>query len=313
MPLTTPVAFFIFNRPDVTRRVFEAIAQAQPATLLVIADGPRSPEERARCEEAQAVIDGVDWPCRVLTEYAETNLGCKKRLSSGLDWVFSHCEEAVVLEDDCVPEPSFFPFCEQMLQRYRDDARVMMVTGTNYLLDRLDVPESYVFSRYYCVWGWATWRRAWAHYDIALSAWERQKADSQLRGFYWQPFMRNAVGAGFDLVRQGKIDTWDIQWSYSCLFQSGLCIVPRVNLISNIGAVGHHSAAADRNHFKPVFRLDTDALVHPAQMFPDQRYDSRFFAQQFQPSPNPLWRRVAGAVKRRLFNWPRSKHGHSIS
>ena len=310
MPLTTPVAFFIFNRPDVTRRVFAAIAQAQPATLLVVADGPRSSEERAKCDEARAVVSEVDWPCRVITEYSETNLGCKERLSSGLSWVFSHCEEAIILEDDCVPDLSFFPFCEQMLRRYRDDARVMMVTGTNYLLDRLDVPESYVFSRYYCVWGWATWRRAWAHYDIALAAWEGQKADGQLGGFYWQPFMRDSVGMGFDLVRQNKIDTWDIQWSYSCLFQSGLCIVPRVNLVSNIGTVGVHSAAADRNHFKPVFALDTDALVHPAQMFPDQRYDGPFFAQQFQPPPRPFWRRVAGAVKRRILSLSRSRHGH---
>ena len=310
MTVATPVAFFIFNRPGVTRRVFEVIAQAQPATLLVVADGPRSSEERAKCEEARAIIAEVNWPCRVITEYAETNLGCKKRLSSGLSWVFSHCAEAIILEDDCVPDLSFFPFCEQMLDRYRDDVRVMMVTGTNYLLDKLDVPESYVFSRYYCVWGWATWRRAWAHYDIALAAWEKQKADRQLAGFYSEPFMQASVGTGFDLVRQGKIDTWDIQWSYSCLFQSGLCIVPRVNLISNIGAVGHHSAAADRNHFKPVFRLDTDRLIHPAQMFPDQRYDGPFFAQQFQPPPVPLWRRVAGAVKRRILNVSRSRHGH---
>lgn len=300
MAVATPVAFFIFNRPDVTRRVFDAIAQAQPAMLLVVADGPRSSEERAKCEAARAIIREVNWPCRVITEYAETNLGCKERLSSGLSWVFEQCEEAIILEDDCVPEPSFFPFCEQMLKHYRDDARVMMVTGTNYLLDRLDVPESYVFSRYYCVWGWATWRRAWAYYDIALPAWERQKEDRQLQGFYSQPFMRDAVGAGFDLVRQNKIDTWDIQWSYSCLFQSGLCVVPRVNLISNIGTVGHHSAAADRNHFKPVFRLDTDALVHPAQMFPDQRYDGPFFSRQFRPPSLPLWRRIAGAAKRRI-------------
>ncbi len=311
MPLTTPVAFFIFNRPDVARTVFEAIRQAQPAMLLVIADGPRSAEEREHCDAARAVIGSVDWPCQMVTHYSETNLGCKERLSSGLNWVFSVCEEAIILEDDCVPEPSFFPFCTQMLERYREDTRVLMVTGTNYLLDTLDVPESYVFARYYSVWGWATWRRAWALYDIALPAWERQKADQQLQGFYPQPFMQAAVGAGFDLVRQNKIDTWDIQWSYSCLFQSGLCIVPKVNLISNIGTVGHHSPQQDRNHFKPVFRLDTDALVHPAQMFPDQRYERPFFEQQFRPAPVPLPRRIARALKRRLRGlFPRSGHGY---
>ena len=317
MSLTTPIAFFIFNRPDVTRTVFEAIAKMQPETLLVIADGPRSPEERAKCDEARAVLREVNWPCRLLTEYSETNLGCKERLSSGLRWVFSQCEEAIILEDDCVPEPSFFPFCTQMLERYRDDERVMMITGTNYLLDRLRVPESYVFSRYYCVWGWATWKRAWALYDIALQDWAEMKAQGQLQGIYSQPFMRASVAAGFDLASQNKIDTWDIQWSYTCLFNSGLCIVPRVNLISNIGTVGHHSSTQDRNHFKPVFALDTAALVHPSKMFPDQRYDRPFFEDQFQPPKIFFPLRVLAAVRRRVkARWQGeskqsgSKYGH---
>jgi len=308
MSLTTPVAFFIFNRPDVTRAVFDEIAKARPTTLLVIADGPRSLEERSICEEARAVIDGVNWPCEVTTQYSERNMGCKNRISSGLNWVFSQYDEAIILEDDCVPEPSFFSFCERMLAYYRLDERVAMITGTNYLLDQLNVPESYVFSRYFSIWGWATWKRAWDKYDVSLSDWEDLKAAGQIRGFYSQPFMQDFVTANFDQVYQGKIDTWDIQWTYSCLFDSSVCVVPRVNLISNIGTVGHHSSGQDRNHFKPIFALDTTTLHHPRRVFPDQRYDGPFFKQQFQP-PSPPWFpiRAARAVRRRLQAFLRDK------
>lgn len=312
MPLNTPVAFFIFNRPDVTEMVFREIAKAQPATLLVVADGPRHTGDAELCRRSRAVIDAIDWPCRVLTDYSDSNLGCKRRMSSGLDWVFSQVEEAIILEDDCVPAPDFFPFCEWMLQLYRDDPRVAMIAGTNYLLDGLDARESYVFSRYFAIWGWATWRRAWQHYDIALRDWESQKAARQLSGFYTQPFMRDFLTTSFDLAHQNKIDTWDTQWFYSCLFQSGLCIVPRVNLISNIGVVGVHSSTQDRNHFKPVFTLDTTALRHPEQVFPDQRYDAPFFAQQFSPPPRSLPRRAVSAIKRiaKQFLRRRNRNGH---
>jgi hypothetical protein len=243
-------------------------------------------------------VEAIDWPCELFTNYSEHNLGCKQRVSSGLDWVFSHVEEAIILEDDCVPEPSFFAFCEQMLLRYRADPRVAMIAGTNYLLDQLDVAESYVFSRYFAIWGWATWKRAWKNYDIRLQAWEAQKEQHQMHAFYLQPYLRDYLAANFDLVHQNKLDTWDVQWFYSCLFSSSLCIVPRVNLISNIGVTGHHSSKQDRNHFKPVFALDTTRLRHPVQMFADQRYDGPFFEQQFQPPP--FLRRAAAAVKRRL-------------
>ncbi len=311
MSLATPVAFFIFNRPDVTQAVFDEIAKARPATLLVIADGPRSPEERSLCEEARAIVDGVNWPCNVITEYSEMNMGCKNRISSGLDWVFSQCEEVIILEDDCVPEPSFFPFCEQMLAYYRQDERVAMISGTNYLLDQLNVPESYVFSRYFSIWGWATWKRAWDKYDISLSNWDNLKAAGQIEAFYSQSFMQDFVTANFDQAHQGKIDTWDIQWTYSCLFNNSLCIVPKANLISNIGAVGHHSSGEDRNHFKPVFALDTTILRHPGQVFPDQRYDGPFFEQQFQP-PSPPWFpiRAARSVRRRFQAFLRNKEQH---
>ncbi len=171
MPLTTPVALVVFNRPDVTRLVVEAVRQAKPPILLVVADGPRRPDEVARCDEVRAIVlDAVDWECDVRTNFADANLGCRRRVSSGLDWVFDEVPEAIVLEDDCLPVPSFFTYCDALLDRYRDDERVMHIGGMQ-LSPTGRCSASYRFSRFTHVWGWATWRRAWQHYDVAMGGW----------------------------------------------------------------------------------------------------------------------------------------------
>jgi hypothetical protein len=171
--LSTPVAFIIFNRPDTTARVFEAIRRAEPPQLLIVADGPRvdRPSDVERCAAARAVIERVDWDCEVLTNYAEANMGLADRVSSGLDWVFSLCDRAIVLEDDCLPDPSFFRFCDELLDRYRDDERVMAISGDNFQLGRRRTRYSYYLSRYNHCWGWATWRRGWQHYDHRMQLW----------------------------------------------------------------------------------------------------------------------------------------------
>ena len=146
--MKTPVAFIIFNRPDTTKRVFEAIRHAKPPKLLVIADGPRAdrPGEAEKCAAAREIIEGVDWECEVLTNYSDVNLGCGKRVSTGIDWVFDQVEEAIILEDDCLPNPSFFKFCELMLEQYRHDQRIMSISGTNYLETWKSSIQSYYFS-----------------------------------------------------------------------------------------------------------------------------------------------------------------------
>lgn len=279
MGLKTPVAFLVFNRPDTTEQVFATIRQAQPETLLVVADGPRPDRrgEEVSCAKVRTIIEQVDWPCRVLKNYSEFNLGCKDRVSSGLEWVFTEVEEAIILEDDCLPHPSFFPFCEKLLERYRDDERVMMIGGTNYLLDRLQISESYFFSRYFPIWGWATWRRSWRKYDIALKGWNRIKKEGQLNSLYPQKFMRNHLTTLFDSAYQGHANTWDIQWFYACLFNSGLSVIPKSNLISNIGLVGTHTESTVVYNNLPVFELDAGSMVHPELVYPNGCYDTEFF------------------------------------
>ena len=284
--ITTPVAFFIFNRPDTTRRVFSEIARARPPRLLVVADGPR--EGRAReeeyCRAARSVATKVDWPCEILTNYSDVNLGCKKRISSGLDWVFDLVEEAILLEDDCMPHPSFFRYCELLLDRYREDERVMMITGTNYLLDKAAIRESYYFSRYYSIWGWATWRRAWRKYDITMKDWNLLKTQDQLKCFYSRHFVRKHMTRMFDMAFNDAIDTWDIQWFYACLFNNGLSIVPARNLIANVGREGTHTSGDFSNNDFPVFPFDGERVIHPNRVAPSHVLDDRFFGKYLKGS-----------------------------
>lgn len=304
----TPVAFLIFNRPDTTAQVFAQIAKAKPRQLLVVADGPRAdrPGEVEKCLATRAIIEQVNWPCEVLTNYAEANLGCKQRISSGLDWVFDIVEEAIILEDDCVPELSFFSFCEALLEQYRDDERVMMISGTNYLL-QLDIPESYVFSRYFAIWGWATWRRAWRKYDINLTDWPALKTQGQLDYFFAQRYMRKFLGAMFDAVYRQQLDTWDVQWFYSCLFNNGLSIVPKMNLVSNIGITGTHTPACMENPALPTFSLDVEKLVHPQKIFANVLYDEAMFRVRIKTSAWKLARQKIKSARCRLTRFFQAK------
>lgn len=291
--LTTPVAFAIFNRLDTTERVFEAIRAARPPKLLVIADGPRAtrPEEAEKCRATRAVIERVDWPCEVLTNFSEVNLGCKRRLASGLDWVFSQVEEAIILEDDCVPAPSFFTFCQSLLERYRDDARVLAIGGDNFLGDpQRHAPHSYFFSKYPQVWGWASWRRAWAHYDVEMKRWPEFERTGQLRALCPSPGERRYWRNCFARTHAGAIDTWDYQWVFACWAQRGLTILPAVNMVSNIGlsAGGTHLVLEDElTSNLPAH--DIWELVHPERVEQDVAADRDMF------------RRVYGGRLRRVF------------
>ena len=241
-----PVAFMIFNRPDYAQKVFDAIREAKPKKLFVVADGPRTPEENAICEQTRAIIDQVDWDCEVHKNYAEKNLGLKERFRTGLTWYFENVEAGIILEDDCLPHPSFFRFTAEMLERYKDNERIMMVTGDNFLPE-FTAETSYFFSRYSPIWGWATWRRAWQNYDTDIKSWSDPASKKKLETFYTQPYMREHTKQIFDGIYDGKMRTWDIQWLYLCLMSDGYCVTPRVNLISNIGIGGTHTEGGNQN------------------------------------------------------------------
>lgn len=235
--LNTPVVFIIFNRPDVTQRVFDEIACAKPPKLLVIADGPREHKvgELEKCHLTRAIIDQVNWECDVLTNYSDKNLGCKERIVSGLNWAFEKVEEAIILEDDCLPNASFFRFCSEMLERYRDDERIGMISGDNFLSPKMKLNSSYYFSRYCHIWGWASWRRAWNLYDSEISSWPKLRNDLWLDSLGLRSSEMNYWRRMFDKVHSHQLDTWDYQWVYACWLHNMLAVMPQNNLISNIG------------------------------------------------------------------------------
>ena len=236
--MKSAVLFVVFNRPDTTARVFEAIRAVKPPRLYVAADGPRYGRdgEAMLCDHVRQLATQVDWPCKLFTHFQDINLGCKLGVSSAINWFFDHEEQGIVLEDDILAKPSFFEYCDEMLDRYRDDTRVSMVSGCNLLSKRLQMQQSYFFSRYVHIWGWATWRRAWKHYDVTMAQWPAKQASGALHNLldgnialanFWEQI--------FNLVYAGKIDTWDYQWVFACWMQGGLDILPARNLIENLG------------------------------------------------------------------------------
>jgi hypothetical protein len=234
MSFDTPVAFFLFNRPLATARVFSRIAELRPSRLFLIADGPRNEEESYVCEATRNVVSEIDWDCDVQTNFSEVNLGCKRRMSSGIDWVFSQTEQAILLEDDCLPDASFFPYCRELLERYADDERVMTISGDNMQFGIRHTPYSYYFSAVQHIWGWATWRRAWRKYDVQMRRWP-EVAETNFTGDMVPPNAAAYLKKKMAETYAGKIDTWDYQWTFACWLNRAFCILPAVNLISNIG------------------------------------------------------------------------------
>lgn len=235
--MEAPIAFFIFNRPQQTEKVFETIRQAKPSKLFIVADGPREgiSEDVTKCLQTREIVSRVDWDCVILTNFSDFNMGCKYRVSSGIDWVFSQVEEAIIIEDDCLPHPSFFPYCNELLKKYKHDTRITSISGHNSQLKDSRISDSYYFSRYDCVWGWATWRRAWGNYDLDMKSWE-----TICDGNWLMDVLGNASAVKqwqriFQITYDGNIDTWDYQWRFACWIQSGLTILPNINLVSNIG------------------------------------------------------------------------------
>jgi hypothetical protein len=304
--MNTPVVLLIFRRPQMTERVVRALSVVKPRKLLVVADGPRPdrPGEPDACRAAREVIERIDWDCEILRNYSEVNLGCGLRPASGISWAFEQVEEAIILEDDCVPHPTFFPFCSELLQRYRDDERVMHIAGST--LSRAPVPTafSYTFSRFNVAWGWATWRRAWRHFDQTLQTWPTLRDTSWLLDLlkereaveYWSREFQRAYDA------RGNVSYWDHQWTFACWANSGLSIAPRANLVSNIGCgpdATHTFREDDQVANIPVVDM-TFPLVHPVHVLPHHDWDRQLLrevilARLHEPSVSRL-RVVASRV-----------------
>jgi glycosyltransferase involved in cell wall biosynthesis/tetratricopeptide (TPR) repeat protein len=273
--LNTPVVLLIFKRPEQTAKVFEVVRQVKPPKLLVVADGPRPDKvgEAEKCSAARSIIEKVDWDCQVLTNFSDVNLGCKNRVSSGLNWVFSLVEEAIIIEDDCVPDPSFFHFCEELLERYRDVPQVMSITGENtHGYQASD--SSYYFSQYSFYWGWATWKRAWKLFDGSLKLWEGLRETNWLSNLLQNPEATEYWSDIFEQTFNG-FNSWGYGWTFTCLVNQGLCAIANNNLISNIGFgedAAHHTWSVDEIGNLPVQPIQFP-LQHPKEIIRDREAD----------------------------------------
>ena len=278
-----PILFLIFNRPETTRRVFEEIRRMQPARLFIAADGPRANnfDDVEKIRLAREIATNINWPCDVRTLFREKNLGSKDAISSAITWFFTHVDEGIILEDDCLPDPSFFTFCEELLRRYQTDTHVMMIGGFNMSSTRY-VSASYFFSRYAGIWGWATWRRAWQSYDGSIASW----GDGDVR-----KRVRDAIGTRsawkikrwlFDRVQDGTKKSWGYAWEFAILNAGGLSAVPNINLVENIG-YGDDATRTTAKHQSLSRRRSslTFPLRHPKDIKPNDGYDDFFIKTAF--------------------------------
>lgn len=303
----TPVVLIVFNRPDVTRRVLAAIREAKPSVLFVVADGPRANREgeRERCRAVRDLVSvGVDWECEVKRNYSETNLGCARRVASGLDWVFGQVEEAIILEDDCVPDASFFPFCEELLARYRYDNRISLIAGCNFQADGVSRGGggSYYFSRYLHCWGWASWRRAWTAYDHDLRSWHDGEAQRWLRKQPWMAVEKRWWRHVLAETSGARIDTWDFPFVWPHMMAGRLGIVAQPNLVTNIGFGPEATHTVEPSEWMGRTRHAMGwPLVHSKEVEADRVADEFTARGQFSRmnlvfrAVRFIWRRLRGA------------------
>lgn len=235
----TPVLILAFNRPDTTQEVFNLLKKIRPKYLYVSADGPRIEKEgeAARCEQTRDIfLRQIDWECELKTRFPEKNLGCRYGVSSGITWFFEHVEEGVILEDDCLVDESFFSYAAELLTRYKDNPDIMHISASNFYGQYNKLRESYYFSLYNHIWGWASWRRAWTpNYEVDLKHIERRDFRNTLHTLFDRKMDRRFWLDMFDYAKSGNINTWDYQWMFSMWMAGGTAITPKGNMVSNIG------------------------------------------------------------------------------
>lgn len=306
----TPIAYIIFNRPRYTRQTFEAIRAAQPKELFLIADGPRSthPEDAALCQEVREIVSQIDWPCLVHQNFAPANLGLKGRVSSGLNWVFSKVERAIILEDDCLPHPDFFSFCDDLLERYAYDERVWVITGDNHQMGKKRGDASYFFSHYSDCWGWATWGRAWKNFQGDIPFWPEWR-----ESLSWQAMQLDQVETRFWLDIFSRVyfnqisSSWFYPWLACIWYGRGLTATANVNLVSNIGIGPDATHTVALTEQAGAITHPLGELLHPHRVEINRAADRCTFNYRhgglqlrFPRNLIPLPRRWAGALYRKI-------------
>jgi hypothetical protein len=285
MMFRTPVLLLAWRRPHTTQQVINAIRAVKPTRMFVACDGPNPsrPEEAAKVRATRELIEReIDWPCTIERRYSEVNHGCKVGVSSAINWFFDQVEDGVILEDDCVPHPDFFHFCSTLLGVYRDDQRVWVITGTNFQNGQKRGEASYYFSKYNHCWGWATWGRAWQHYQGDLPFWPEWQGSEAWHKLTPNSLERRYWTKIFNRVYAGKIDSWAYPWTASVWHQGGLTAVPNCNLVSNIG-FGEDGAHAKKggSELENMIVEPLGEIVHVDNVVQDNIADAYVFQHVF--------------------------------
>ncbi|MCC6841005.1 MAG: nucleotide-diphospho-sugar transferase [Flavobacteriales bacterium] len=301
-PMGTAVLFIAFNREEPSRMVLEAIRQAKPPRLYFACDGPRNAKEKERCERVRALVSMVDWDCQLFTRFSEVNQGVMMGESTAMNWFFEHEEEGIILEDDTCPDPSFFNYCEELLERYRHDERVWCIMGNN-LMTEWEAKDggSYYFSAhgYGAYWGWAGWRRVWKKYDVHMKDWPECRDRQLLNGHFLSKAEMTEAYKLFQGQFDGRIRSWDYQMDFARIINRGITCIPNINLVRNIGfgADGTHTVSENDKRNKSDLSRMSFPLKHPRFMVVDAVRDLAYFERYIQPS---LFRKFKDAVKHLL-------------
>lgn len=301
----TPILFIIFNRPHTTLRVFEAIRAQKPRFLYVAADGPRNekPDDIDKCAATRSIIDKIDWDCELHKLYRNENLGCGHGPAEAITWFFDQVEEGIVLEDDCLPHPDFFRFCSELLTRFRNDSNVGMISGTNPFI-KIFEKKPFIVSRYGNSWGWASWRRAWKHFDHEIVKTENPDNCENFMQIIKNKNIKNFLIKEFSiyLKPERKKDVWDYHWLYARLNKKLFSIVPVVNLISNIGFGEEANHTTNPND--KISNLKTNDYHFPIdyrKIELDHKYDWLLFEKFMNPSKKSLSKKIIYKLLKMFF------------
>ena len=274
-----PVTIIIFNRPENTKRLFESLNIYKPETLFVISDGPRKnfEDDQEKIIQSRKIFEKIDWKCEVYFNNSESNLGCRERIITGLNWVFGQVEKTIILEDDCIPSEEFFIFMELMLNKYQTNKDISSVCGTNFLPDWSETKDSYLYSKYCHVWGWGTWKDRWEKIDFNLDKLHELKKTKFLKSYlgsfraylYWHWILNN--------VKKKKIDSWAYIWNFTNFINNSRSIIPAINLLSNIG-IGKDSSNTQSLPYKYIKAEESRKklkfpLKYPSKFLSDSKHD----------------------------------------
>lgn len=298
--VTAPILLIAFNRPDTTRIIFNKIRDTKPLKLYVAVDGPRRNKEGEDIlvNEVRNIVKNIDWECEFHFLFRDQNLGCGIGVSSAISWAFETTEKLIIIEDDCLPAMSFFSYCNILLEKYKDDARICMISGNNYTENFNNTDDSYFFSLYGHIWGWATWKRCWDKFDYDMKDWQSFKNTNQICNIFREKKEQQYFITFYqNFLTKKEKGTWDYQWFYCRIKENGLSIVPSQNLVTNIGVQGVHTGKESEAHFFQV-NEDFEIKDDPQFVLCNAYYDKRHFEQWINKKPKFMTRAIKKIVRK---------------